>query len=153
MNDRRQFQRASSLAGGPETEQTTCDGPKSLPYFISHPPLRSQGAVECITSRTQSTLIPGAGLIACLDSLAAVAGVVAVWVSLNLSSMPADVDSFLSARITVKNVLLLILLATAWPVVFHLFGLYEARAGTSVLRPDVWWPPQPLDPRWRSSSR
>jgi exopolysaccharide biosynthesis polyprenyl glycosylphosphotransferase len=37
------------------------------------------------------------------------------------------VDSFLSARITVKNVLLLILLATAWPVVFHLFGLYQAR--------------------------
>ena len=68
------------------------------------------------TSRSQPTLIPGAGLIACLDSLAAVAGVVAVWVSLNLSSLPGGVDSFLSARITVKNVLLLILLATAWPV-------------------------------------
>ena len=79
------------------------------------------------SSRTQPTLIPGAGLIACLDSLAAVAGVVAVWVSLNLSSLPGGVDSFLSARITVKNVLLLILLATAWPLIFHLFGLYEAR--------------------------
>lgn len=79
------------------------------------------------TSRTQPALIRGAGLIACLDSLAAVAGVVAVWISLNLSSLPGGVDSFLSARITVKNVLLLILLATAWPLIFYLFGLYEAR--------------------------
>ena len=35
--------------------------------------------------------------------------------------MSGGLDSFLSARITVKNILLLIFLATAWPVVFHLF--------------------------------
>jgi exopolysaccharide biosynthesis polyprenyl glycosylphosphotransferase len=69
----------------------------------------------------------GAGLIACLDSLAAVAGIVAVLVSVNLSKLPGGVDSFLSARITVKNVLLLILVATAWPFIFHVFGLYQAR--------------------------
>ena len=79
------------------------------------------------TSRSQPTLVRGAGLIACLDSLAAVAGIVAVWVSLNVSSLPGGVDSFLSARITVKNVLLLIFLATVWPLLFRLFGLYEAR--------------------------
>ena len=79
------------------------------------------------TNRGQPALIRRAGLIACLDSLAAVAGVVVVFVSLNFSNLPGSADSFLSARITVKNVLLLILLATAWPFVLHLFGLYEAR--------------------------
>ena len=79
------------------------------------------------TSRSQPILVRGAGLLACLDSLAAVAGVVVVWVSLNVSNLPGSVDSFLSARITVKNVLLLIFLATAWPFIFHLFGLYQAR--------------------------
>jgi exopolysaccharide biosynthesis polyprenyl glycosylphosphotransferase len=64
-----------------------------------------------------------------LDSLGAVAGIVAVWVSVNLSKLPGDLDSFLSARITVKNVLLLILVATVWPVIFYLFGLYDARLG------------------------
>jgi len=77
--------------------------------------------------RSQPALIRGAGLIACLDSLAAVAGIVAVLVGVNFSNLPGSVDSFLSARITVKNVLLLILVASAWPFVFHLFGLYTAR--------------------------
>ena len=81
------------------------------------------------TGRRQSTLIRNAGLIACLDSLAAVAGIVAVFVGVNLSNLLGGVDRFLSARITVKNVLLLILLATVWPFLFHLFGLYEARLG------------------------
>jgi exopolysaccharide biosynthesis polyprenyl glycosylphosphotransferase len=49
-----------------------------------------------------------------------------VWVAVNFSTVAGGVDGFLSARITVKNVLLLILLATAWPLVFHLFGLYRA---------------------------
>jgi len=79
------------------------------------------------TSRIQPTLVHGAGLIACLDSLAAVTGIVAVLVSVNLSNLPGGVDSFLSARITVKNVLLLVLLASAWPLLFHLFRLYETR--------------------------
>src|SRR4029453_5151395 len=87
----------------------------------------SQVRLGAPTSRSQPTLLRGAGLIACLDSLAAVAGIVAVLVSANLSKLPGGVDSFLSARITVKNVLLLILVATAWPFIFHVFGLYQAR--------------------------
>ena len=62
-----------------------------------------------------------------MDSLAAVLAILAVLISVNLPKIPGGVDSFLSARITVKNVLLVILLATAWPLLFHLFGLYEAR--------------------------
>ena len=79
------------------------------------------------TGRRQPILIQSAGLIACLDSLAAVVALLAVLISLNLPDIPGGVDDFLSARITVENVLLLILLATTWPLIFHLFGLYEAR--------------------------
>jgi exopolysaccharide biosynthesis polyprenyl glycosylphosphotransferase len=77
--------------------------------------------------RRQSTVIPGAGPLACLDSLAAGAALLLVLVSVNLPRMPGGVDTFLSTRISVKNVLLLLLLLTSWPVVFHLFRLYEAR--------------------------
>lgn len=79
------------------------------------------------TSRSRPELVRGAGLMACLDCLAAVIGIVVVLVSVSFSNLPYGLNSFLSARITVKNVLLLIFLATAWPLVFHLFGLYQAR--------------------------
>jgi exopolysaccharide biosynthesis polyprenyl glycosylphosphotransferase len=77
--------------------------------------------------RRQPLLVRSAGLIACLDSLAAVIAILAVLISVNLPKIPGGVDSFLSARITVKNILLLIFLATAWPIVFRLFGLYDER--------------------------
>src|SRR5262245_15759904 len=79
------------------------------------------------TGRSQPMLVRGAGFIACLDSLAAVSGVVAAWVILNFPNLPGGIDNFLSARITVKNVLALIFLATVWPFIFHIFGLYAAR--------------------------
>jgi exopolysaccharide biosynthesis polyprenyl glycosylphosphotransferase len=81
--------------------------------------------------RGQPSRVPGAGLIACLDSLAAVCAILVVLISANLPRMPAGVEGFLSARVSVKNVLLLIFFATAWPVVFRLFGLYESRSGRS----------------------
>jgi exopolysaccharide biosynthesis polyprenyl glycosylphosphotransferase len=76
--------------------------------------------------RRQPVLVPGAGLLACFDSLAAVVSLLAVLISVSLPNV-SKLDDFLSARITVKNVLLLILLATAWPIMFQQFGLYEAR--------------------------
>ena len=48
-------------------------------------------------------------------------------ISVNLPNMSGGVHSFLSARISIQNVLLVMFLTTAWPVVFHLFGLYELR--------------------------
>jgi exopolysaccharide biosynthesis polyprenyl glycosylphosphotransferase len=77
--------------------------------------------------RYQPIRVDRAGVLAGLDSIAAIAAILAVLISDNLASFPQGVDSFLSARITVKNVLLLIFLATAWPVVFQLFGLYDAK--------------------------
>ena len=79
------------------------------------------------TARRKPALIRGAGMLACLDSLAAFVAILAVLITVNLPNMSASLEGFLSARITVKNILLLIFLAAAWPVVFHLFGLYEAR--------------------------
>jgi exopolysaccharide biosynthesis polyprenyl glycosylphosphotransferase len=72
-------------------------------------------------------LIYGAPLVACLDSLGAIVAIVLVLIFASLPLIPAGAESFLSARVTVKNVLLLIFLATAWPLIFHLFGLYDAR--------------------------
>jgi exopolysaccharide biosynthesis polyprenyl glycosylphosphotransferase len=101
----------------------------SSPITVSESIPRSPSRVRpaSSTDRRQPLLIRSAGLIACLDSLAAVIAILAVLISANLPVIPGGVDSFLSARITVKNILLLILLATAWPMVFHLFGLYKAR--------------------------
>lgn len=90
-------------------------------------PAATQVGIPAPTARRQSMLVRGAGLLACLDSLAAVAAILGVLVGVSLPTLSDAVEGFLSARITVKNVLLLIFLATAWPIVFHLFGLYEAR--------------------------
>ena len=76
---------------------------------------------------TYRDLVSGAGWIACLDSLGAVVSILGVLISVNMSAIPGGVDSFLSTRISIKNVLLLIILAVVWPALFRLFGLYEAR--------------------------
>ena len=69
----------------------------------------------------------GAGVLACLDSFSAIAAIMGVLISVNLDTLSGGIDSFLSARITVKNILLLIAFGTAWPVLFQRFRLYEAR--------------------------
>jgi len=88
------------------------------------------------TRRMGRVLLRGAALVAGLDSLAAIVAILAVFISVNLPAIPGSIDSFLSARITVKNILLLILLATAWPGLFHLFGLYEVR-NTRTFRSEI----------------
>ncbi len=71
-------------------------------------------------------LVRGVTLLACLDSLAAAVAIGLVLVFVNFSTLPGGIESFLSARITVKNLLLLSFLMTAWPIVFRLCGLYDA---------------------------
>jgi exopolysaccharide biosynthesis polyprenyl glycosylphosphotransferase len=88
----------------------------------------SQVPLRAPTARRQPRFVHGAGLLACLDSLCAVAAILVVLISVNLPHLPGGVESFLSMRVTVKNILLLIFLATAWPVVFHLFRLYHNRS-------------------------
>ncbi len=79
------------------------------------------------TARRKPALIRGAGMLACFDSLAACVAIVAVLIAVNFPKVSASLEGFLSARISVKNILLLIFLAAAWPVVFHVLGLYEVR--------------------------
>ena len=89
----------------------------------------SASAVPSTTSRSrrQLTLVSNAGLVACFDSLAALAAILVVFISVNFAELPVNAQGFLSARVTVKNILQLTALAMAWPAVFHLFGLYEAQ--------------------------
>ncbi len=77
--------------------------------------------------RRQPTLVRGAAWLACFDSLAAEAAILAVLITVNLPNISGRIERFLSARVSVKNVLLLLFLAAAWPAVFHLFGLYDRR--------------------------
>src|SRR6185369_703675 len=89
----------------------------------------SASAVPSTTSRSrrQLTLVSNAGFVACFDSLAALSAILVVFVSVNFAELPSNAQGFLSARVTVKNILQLTALAVAWPAVFHLFGLYEAQ--------------------------
>src|SRR4029453_1496588 len=73
------------------------------------------------TRRRQPMAVRGAPLLACLDAIAAVAAILAILISVSHPTVSQGLDGFLSARITVKNVLLLIFLASGWPVVFYLF--------------------------------
>jgi len=45
----------------------------------------------------------------------------------NINTMPANVTGFLALRVSVKNLLLTIVFAFLWTVVFRAFGLYEKR--------------------------
>ena len=71
--------------------------------------------------------IPAAGLIAALESALAVLVLAGVVMALNHTAVLQGFDSFLALRVTLKNVFLLIMLAVAWPVVFHCWGLYTRR--------------------------
>jgi exopolysaccharide biosynthesis polyprenyl glycosylphosphotransferase len=89
-------------------------------------------------ARREPSLVRGAALLACFDSLAAVAAILAVLITVSRPFRSGALEDFLSARVTVKNVLLLVVLATAWPLVLYLFGLYDRRhlrhAGNEALR-------------------
>jgi exopolysaccharide biosynthesis polyprenyl glycosylphosphotransferase len=49
----------------------------------------------------------------------------AVLVTLNLDNMPDGLGGFLSLRITIKNIVILAVLAGVWPLVFHACGVYR----------------------------
>ena len=78
------------------------------------------------TDRGHSINVRGAGLIAWLDTLAALLAALAVLMSLSRSGA-VGLDSFLSAPIPGRNVLFVVFVGTMWPVVCYLFGLYEVR--------------------------
>jgi exopolysaccharide biosynthesis polyprenyl glycosylphosphotransferase len=90
---------------------------------IAHP---STFPARASTTAERRDVVRGASVLAVLDSLAAVGAIVGVLIGTNLPVVAGSLDGFLSARVTVKNLFLLLLLAIAWPVIFRLFGLYGA---------------------------
>jgi exopolysaccharide biosynthesis polyprenyl glycosylphosphotransferase len=67
-------------------------------------------------------------LMAALETVIALAALAGVLIVTNLHAMPAGLDNFLSMRVTLRNVLLLAMMAVAWPLIFRLCGLYTASA-------------------------
>ena len=61
------------------------------------------------------------------DVLCAIVSVPAAFLISNINTMPANVTGFLALRVSVKNLLLTIVFAFLWTVVFRAFGLYEKR--------------------------
>ena len=76
--------------------------------------------------RVSRALMRSAGVIASLDGLAAVLALLVILIDISRDTT-ASIDGFLSARITVKNVLLIIGLSATWPLIFHTFRLYDAQ--------------------------
>jgi len=70
--------------------------------------------------------IPGAAALALMEAVLAVAVLGGVIILTNVEQIPTGIDSILSMRITVRNVLLLAVLASGWAVIFAGSGLYDA---------------------------
>ncbi len=88
--------------------------------IVSHLKNRGRGPAPIPAKR-----IPGATLLAGAETALVLGAVGIVVIVTNLAAMPDGLNSFLSIRITVRNVLVLSMLATAWPVIFRLCGLYN----------------------------
>jgi exopolysaccharide biosynthesis polyprenyl glycosylphosphotransferase len=69
--------------------------------------------------------IRGAVRAAVIDTAIAIVVLGVVILAPQLDAMPSGLEGALSMRITVRNLLLLAVLAGAWPVVFRAWGLYH----------------------------
>jgi exopolysaccharide biosynthesis polyprenyl glycosylphosphotransferase len=72
-------------------------------------------------------IIAGA-LTAAFETAIALGSLAGVLIVGNINEMPQGLDNFLSIRVTLRNVLLLAMLAVTWPMLFRLCGLYTAAA-------------------------
>ena len=70
--------------------------------------------------------IPDAIVLAMAETVLALGAITCVLIFTNLDAMPDGIDSFLSIRVTLRNVLLFGMFATIWPTIFWIFGLYDA---------------------------
>jgi exopolysaccharide biosynthesis polyprenyl glycosylphosphotransferase len=98
----------------------------------SVPPPSPRKRIHSPSTRRHALLLRGAGIVACFDSVAAVGANLAALIALSRPQISIDDVGVLSAPITVSELLILVFVAAAWPMVFSVFGLYEARR---VLKP------------------
>jgi exopolysaccharide biosynthesis polyprenyl glycosylphosphotransferase len=78
-----------------------------------------------VVVRPRSRPIKCERMITIVDTSIMAAVLIGVLVLTNLDTMPDGIQSFLALRITVKNVVLLTILVSTWPLIFRLFGLYD----------------------------
>jgi exopolysaccharide biosynthesis polyprenyl glycosylphosphotransferase len=68
--------------------------------------------------------LKGASILATIDCVIALLSLAAVVIASNRNAMPHGLDSFLSMRVTLKNLLLVMLVLGEWHLVFRALGLY-----------------------------
>jgi exopolysaccharide biosynthesis polyprenyl glycosylphosphotransferase len=100
------------------------------PAAATHPavavPVTTRGSKDGSRERSlPSRPIPGARLLFLLELALPAITLVSVLVISNVQAMPDGLDSFLSMRVTLKNVLLFALFEGAWGTIFALCGLYQ----------------------------
>jgi exopolysaccharide biosynthesis polyprenyl glycosylphosphotransferase len=76
---------------------------------------------------TAAPLMPGAAAMALGDVVGVFASFGLVVAVANLEQLRQEAESFLGMRVTVRNVLLLVMLAVVWLLVFRALGLYDLR--------------------------
>jgi len=69
--------------------------------------------------------IPWSRALIVADAAILFAVLIGVFVAANSDRMPNGVNSFLSLRVTVKNIFLLAAMVVGWPALFRMMGLYE----------------------------
>lgn len=77
--------------------------------------------------RARSQLIPNAWALASIETAIAVGTLGLVIIVTSVQEMPPSLDRILSLRVTLRNLLLLAMFTAAWPMLFSLSGLYDAR--------------------------
>jgi exopolysaccharide biosynthesis polyprenyl glycosylphosphotransferase len=95
----------------------------ALPHIHRPPSVTPKVHERALAARQP---IGGAALIVGFETAVALAALALVLIGTNLDAMPQGLDSFLSMRVTLRNVLLLAIVATGWPLIFRLCGLYRA---------------------------
>lgn len=68
------------------------------------------------------------------DGLCGLLLLLGVFAASNLGQMPDGVDDFLSSRISLKNVILLVMFLLVWNIAFATVGLHDARSQRSLWR-------------------
>ncbi len=109
------------------------DGPARIGDYGAAQTVRERVPTPCSAGRTRQHRRPirHAGVAAAADTALMVVTLLGILVLSNPDRMPHGIGGLLSLRITVKNIVTLVGLITAWPIVFYACGLYKrGRSGS-----------------------
>jgi exopolysaccharide biosynthesis polyprenyl glycosylphosphotransferase len=100
--------------------------PRVAPPFDSSPfalPVPGQARRRVVKSEP----IPGAALLVATETALALGILGALIIAMSVQQMPATLEHILGLRITLRNLLLLAIFATGWPLLFIVWRLYDTR--------------------------